>query len=46
MVWKYQVKKAKKVLGEYNSKAEAGRGLGRFLYNYNNLSLVKVKKKK
>lgn len=42
----YQVRKKNKILGRYKTKAEAGRALGRFMYDHNNLSLVTVIKTK
>lgn len=38
----FQIRKGRKILSRHKSKAEAGRSLGRLMYDYNNLALVKV----
>jgi len=40
----FQIRKGKKILGEYSSQEEAGRELSKKLYYENNLALVEVRK--
>jgi len=38
----WQIRKGNKILSRHKTKIEAGRMMGRFLYKYNDLDLVKV----